>query len=129
MHIEHIAIWTLDLERLKDFYVRYFKAQCNQKYTNVARGFSSNFLAFTSGTRLEIMHMATIPRTDNDPIQQATGLTHLAFSLGSKEAVDAMTNRLIADGYPLITAPHTTGDGYYESGIFDPDGNRLELTV
>lgn len=128
MHIEHIAIWTPHLERLKDFYIRYFGAQANQKYTN-PRGFSSYFLRFDDGARLEIMHMAAIPRTENDPIQQATGLTHLAFSLGSQEAVDSLTSRLIADGYSLISAPHTTGDGYYESGILDPDGNRLELTA
>ena len=129
MHIDHIAIWTTHPERLKDFYIRYFGAQASQKYTNATRGFSSYFLRFSSGTRLEIMHMAEIPASQIDPIQQTTGLTHLAFSLGSKEAVDSLTSRLIADGYPLISAPHTTGDGYYESGILDPDGNRLELTV
>ena len=32
------------------------------------------------------------------------------------------------DGYPVISGPRVTGDGYYESCILDPEGNRIEIT-
>lgn len=127
MKIEHVALYTPDLERSKNFYVRYFEAQAGAKYTNPAKGFTSYFLSFVSGARLEIMHKASIPATQTDPYLQATGLTHLAFRLESKESVDSLTARLTADGFTLVSPPRTSGDGYYESVILDPDGNRLEL--
>ncbi|MDJ0832541.1 MAG: VOC family protein [Gammaproteobacteria bacterium] len=128
MQIEHIAIWTKDLETLKDFYIKYFGARANNKYTNTNKGFESYFLSFDSGARLEIMQMATIPDNKNDPIKQATGLIHFAMSVGARQAVDDLTARLVADGYALIDGPRTTGDGYYESVILDPEGNRIEIT-
>jgi lactoylglutathione lyase len=55
-------------------------------------------------------------------------LIHLAFSTGSKEKVDALTERLRNDGFEIIGAPRTTGDGYYESVILDPENNIIEIT-
>lgn len=129
MHIEHIAIWTQDLERLKSFYEIYFAAQAGPKYTNPAKQFESYFLRFASGARLELMYRPDIPATQDDPMTQFTGYIHLAMSVGSEAAVDALTERLRADGYPVLDGPRRTGDGYYESVILDPDGNRIEVTV
>ena len=55
MKIEHIAIWTKEIEMLRGFYEKYFDAQSNDKYTNPKKGFSSYFLSFDSGARIEIM--------------------------------------------------------------------------
>lgn len=129
MKIEHIAIWASDLEAIKDFYERYFAAVSNDKYVNESKAFASYFLTFSNGARLEIMQMASIPRTKNDPETQATGLAHFAFSLGSKACVDELTARLKADGYTVVDGPRNTGDGYYESAVLDPENNRIELTV
>ena len=129
MRIEHIAIWTHDLERLRAFYERYFGAVAGALYRNEEHGFASYFLSFADGARLELMSMATIPESRNDPLRQVTGLIHVAISLGSGEAVDRLTDRLRADGYRVLDGPRRTGDGYYESTVLDPDGNRLELTV
>jgi lactoylglutathione lyase len=129
MHIEHAAIWTERLEALKAFYETYFEAQAGPKYTNPAKGFESYFLRFASGARLELMQMPGIPLTRNDPRAQFTGLIHLAFAVGSIEAVDALTARLQADGYAVVDGPRHTGDGYYESAVLDPDGNRIEIMV
>ncbi len=96
MKIEHVAIWTRDLERLADFYVKYFNAARGDLYTNAAKGFTSRFLKFQSGARLEIMRMDSVPDTKNDPRAQFTGLIHLAISTGSAETVDALTARLKA---------------------------------
>jgi lactoylglutathione lyase len=127
--IEHVAIWTKDLERLKDFYVEFFGGQPNDKYVNPRSGFESYFLTFESGARLELMQMANIPLVRPDPIVQGQGLTHLAFSVGSREEVDQLTGRLRERGYRIVGEPRTTGDGYYESVALDPDGNRVEITV
>ena len=128
MQIEHIAIWTKDIERLKAFYERYFEAQANRKYINPARQFESYFLTFAAGARLELMHLPSIPESRDNREAQFTGYIHLAISVGSKEQVDALTDRLRQDGYRIVGDPRTTGDGYYESVVFDPDGNRIEIT-
>jgi lactoylglutathione lyase len=129
MHIEHIAIWTRDLEGLKGFYETYFQARAGARYTNPAKGFESYFLTFASGARLELMHMPAIPASLDDPRLQFTGYIHLAVSVGSPAAVDELTARLARDGYPVLDGPRRTGDGYYESCVLDPDGNRVEITI
>ncbi|PWK26485.1 lactoylglutathione lyase [Arcicella aurantiaca] len=128
MHIEHIAIWTKQLETLKDFYVKYFNAVPNEKYINPKKGFSSYFLSFGDGCRLEIMEKASIPLNINNPYDEYTGLIHFAMSVGSKEKVDEMTEIFRKDGFEIVGEPRTTGDGYYESVILDPDKNRIEIT-
>ena len=129
MRIEHLAIWTKDLERLKAFYIHYFGATAGEKYENKHKQFQSYFLTFESGARLELMYRPDIPETLNDPVRQFFGLIHVAFSVGSKEQVDALTARLKQDGYPVLDGPRQTGDGYYESCVLDADGNRLEITA
>ena len=129
MRIEHIAIWTHDLERLRHFYETYFGATANAKYVNPRKQFESYFLTFADGARLELMQRPDVPSSKNEVEQQFTGYIHLAYSTGSREAVDALTERLRADGYRILDGPRTTGDGYYESTTLDPDGNRIEITV
>lgn len=129
MRIEHVAIWTRDLERLREFYERSFGARAGERYERPAHGYASYFLAFDSGARLELMAMESIPDSRDDPFTQAQGLIHFAVSLGSEAAVDELTARLAAEGVRVLDGPRRTGDGYYESTVLDPDGNRLELTV
>ena len=129
MKIEHIAIWAEDIEKLKNFYEKYFGATSNDKYTNYDKNFSSYFLSFDSGSRLEIMQMPSVPETANDPYEQFTGLIHIAISVGSVEKVDFLTSKLIQDGYEVLDGPKKTGDGYYESVVLDPEKNRVEITV
>ena len=128
MHIEHIAIWAKDLERLKSFYETYFQATVGEKYVNPRKQFESYFLAFANGARLELMHKLDIPASLNDAERQFTGYIHLAFSVGSTGEVDALTERLRRDGYQVVDGPRRTGDGYYESVVLDPEGNRVEIT-
>jgi lactoylglutathione lyase len=129
MRIEHIAIWTHDLERLRHFYETYFGATANAKYVNPRKQFESYFLTFADGARLELMQRPDMPVSKNDVDQQFTGYIHIAFSIGSRAAVDALTERLRTGGYRILDGPRTTGDGYYESTTLDPDGNRIEMTV
>lgn len=129
MSIEHLAIWVTDLEKMRHFYETYFDASSNEKYVNHQKGFSSYFLSFESGCRLEIMHMASIPPNRNQVGSQSLGLIHFAISTGSKEKVDQLTEQLRKDGYQVVGEPRTTGDGYYESVVFDPENNRIEITV
>jgi len=129
MHIEHIAVWKGDIERLRAFYERYFGAVSGARYVNPAKGFQSCFLAFTSGARLQIMQMPGIPRPRNDVRTPCTGYIHLALATGSHEGVDTLTAQLRAEGHPVLDGPRATGDGYYESTVLDPDGNRIEVTI
>ena len=128
MRIEHVAMWCRDLETLRAFYVKYFDAQSNRKYVNENTGFSSYFLRFSSGARLELMQLNTISESNADPHLQVTGLAHLAISVGSKDSVDEMTRNLADAGYAVLKKPHMTGDGYYESVVLDPENNRIEIT-
>jgi lactoylglutathione lyase len=57
MTLEHVAIWTNDIERLKEYYTKYFQATSNDKYINHSKKSESYFLAFKSGARLELMKM------------------------------------------------------------------------
>ena len=123
--ITHAAVYTPDLERSKAFYMKYFNAESNAKYEN-SKGFSSYFLTFSEGARLEIMsHTELLHR---EALDKVTGINHLAFSVGSKENVITLTERIINDGYELLSPPRSTGDGYFESCVADPDGNRIEIT-
>jgi len=128
MKIEHIAIWVEDLEEMQDFYMRYFNAKSNNLYHNPRKEFKSYFLTFDSGARIELMHKPRLQKISN-PSDAIMGYAHFAMSLGSAQQVDDLTERLRIDGYTILGEPRTTGDGYYESVIQDPEGNRIELTV
>lgn len=127
MKIEHIAIWTKDLEKMKCFYLKYFKLTSSEKYFNPKKKFSSYFLSFENGARIELMHRPDISEF-LDQSTQKFGLTHFAISVGSKESVDDMTDLIRKNGYKIVGEPRVTGDGYYESVIEDPEGNLIELT-
>ena len=129
MRIEHLALWTTDLDRSVAFYVTYFGAVAGDLYHNEKKGFASRFLSFGDGARLEVMTTTTLAPLEAEPGAQRMGLTHFAVSLGSEAAVEALTERMRADGFPILDGPRRTGDGYYESVTLDPDGNRIELTV
>ncbi len=129
MKIEHLAIWVDDLERMKAFYVNYFGMTSGEKYTNPVKQYSSFFLQFgDSATRIEIMQRPDIhPYSGQRGFQK--GLAHFAISVGEKKKVDDVTELLRKDGYTLFSEARTTGDGYYESVVLDPEGNYLEITV
>jgi lactoylglutathione lyase len=125
--IEHIALWTTDIERCKAFYASYFGATPGAHYRNAAKGFESCFLSLADGARIEFMKTTTLDPVAIGPGAQRMGLTHFAVSLGSSPLVDALTKRLRDDGYQVLDGPRRTGDGYYESVVLDPDGNRVEI--
>ena len=127
MKIEHIAMYVNDLEAARDFFVRYFGGHANAGYHNRTTGFRSYFISFDGGARLEIMNKPEM--TDDGKTLNRTGYAHVAFSVGSREKVDALTERLRADGYTVISGPRTTGDGYYESCVVAIEDNQVEVTV
>lgn len=128
MKIEHIAIWSTDIKRLRDFYIKHFNAIANDGYENTNTGLKSYFLSFEDGARLEIMNMDGILCLD-ESVKQYLGYCHLAISVGTMFKVMKLTKELKEDGYEVIGEPRTTGDGYFESVVLDPDGNRIEITV
>lgn len=128
MKIDHIAIWAKDIEVLRKFYMQYFNMSCNDKYVNPKKKFSSYFLSFDDGgARIEIMN---IPCKDAPASRgDLKGLAHFAISVGNKKNVDDMATRFKKDGVTILSAPRTTGDGYYECAIADPEGNYVEITA
>jgi lactoylglutathione lyase len=129
MHIGHIAIWTNHLERMREFYEKYFQARAGSKYQNVVKQYESYFLSFTSGAQLELMSHPGITEIKMGAEKKFEGYAHVCIACGSKECVDDLTERIRKDGYHVVGGPRLTGDGYYESVILDPDGNRVEITV
>ena len=127
MKIEHLAIWVEDLEKMKNFYIKYFNMKCSEKYINNKNSFSSYFLSFDSGARIELMYRPDISEQIENK-GRINGLTHIAISVGNKEKVNQLTDLIRNKGYKIIGEPRTTGDGYYESVIADPEGNHIELT-
>ena len=130
MKLEHVAIWTDDIEKLKAYYTKYFEGVPNEKYTNEGNQFQSYFLTFKSGARLEIMSMPIIPANTNDTVKtQHKGIIHLAFGVDTVKDVEEKASQLRADGFPILSGPRITGDGYFEFETLDLDNNRLEVTT
>ena len=127
MKIEHIAIYVNDLEEARKFFIKYLGAKSNDGYHNLKTNFRSYFLSFDDGARLELMNKPEMP--DQPKNLARTGYAHIAFSVGGKEKVDALTARLKDGGYDVISGPRITGDGYYESCIVVIEGNQIEITV
>jgi Lactoylglutathione lyase and related lyases len=124
MKIHHVAIWVKDLEGMRNFYLKYFDCQSGERYENPTKGFSSFFIRFDDRACIELMHRNDISKNSS---WDAFGWTHLAIQVGSKAEVDRMTRRFEEDGLTIESLPRVTGDGYYESVILDPEGNRIEL--
>ena len=127
MKLDHVALYVNDLEAMRGFYERYFGAVANAKYHNPKTGLETYFLSFEGGARMEIMARPEVVAGTAAPY--AAGYTHLAFTLGAKEQVDALTDKLERDGFTVASRPRTTGDGYYESCVLDPEGNQVELVA
>ncbi|EMS33965.1 Lactoylglutathione lyase [Mariniradius saccharolyticus AK6] len=127
MKINHVAIWTANLELLKDFYCLWLNAQAGPIYLNPKKGFSSYFLRFNSGARLELMHSMHL-KTDLRPRESIyAGYAHLSLEVGNVAEVNLFAQRLKQGGLPILDGPRWTGDGYYEFVTEDPEGNRIEL--
>ncbi len=124
MHIDHIAIWTEDLEKEKEFFLKYFDCSAGTKYVNPLKKFSSYFISFSGGARIELMKKDDMKGIRN---VETVGITHLAINVGSMEKVDHLTALLEENGFEIKGRPRITGDGYYESVIIDPEGNVIEL--
>jgi lactoylglutathione lyase len=143
MRLEHIAIWTPDLQRLRTFYERYFDARANDLYRSRTRaGYSSHFMTLPDGGgRIELMTVADLASAGSTPEETragrsgdvpgvgGVGYAHLAISVGSRLAVEELTARMRADGVRVVSEPRETGDGYYEAVIADPDGNLVEISA
>lgn len=152
MKIEHIAIWVKDIGKVCEFYRKYFGGNIHPLYHNPKKQFTSRFVTFEDGARLEVMNnpnVGTLTKSksdmlmlDHDGVQapprdtrhrmfhvEHFGIAHLSFSVGSKEKVDLLTKEMSEDGVAIVGEPRTTGDGYYESVVLDPEGNRIEITI
>lgn len=128
MKIEHIAIWVRNLNAQISFYQKWFRAIPGDIYQNPAKKFTSCFLTLNGEARLELMHHEDI--ADKPEFgKEIFGWAHLAISVGSKTDVDFLTQEMEQAGIKIVSRPRTTGDGYYESVIRDPEENLVEITI
>ena len=126
MRIEHAALFVNDLEAARDFFTTYLSGKSNDGYHNPRTDFRSYFICFDDGARLELMTKPGM--VDQEKLLNRTGYAHIAFSVGSKERVDELTEELRTAGFEVVSGPRTTGDGYYESCIVAIEGNQIEIT-
>jgi len=124
--IDHLALWVQDLERMRAFYVAVLGGQSGERYENINTGFTSYFISFGDGCRMELMQR---PGLGEKAPGQVPGYAHVAIALGARPAVDAAVLELRNKGVTVESGPRVTGDGYYEAVILDPEGNRIELTA
>lgn len=128
MRLDHLAIWVDDLEAMREFYLRYFDVVSGSRYSNPSKGYTSYFLTFSGGGgRIELMRRPDIAENTNTPRAMVKGLAHISVTVGGKDRVDALTERFRNDGFVIASEPRTTGDGYYESAVLDPEGNQIEI--
>jgi len=128
MKIDHIAIWTKHIEKMRHFYESYFQGKAGEKYLNPRKNFESYFIEFDGGSKLELMEKLEVDSKIHDDMEDYLGITHFAISTGSSEKVNQLTERIRNDGYKIIGEPRMTGDGCYESVVLDPEGNKVEIT-
>lgn len=124
MQIDHVAIWTDDLEKEKNFYLEYFDCKASNKYENPRKQFSSYFLRFPDGARIELMKRNDVTGKENN---DKLGFAHIAISVGTRDKVNSLTEKLEKDGFIIDSRPRITGDGCYESVILDPENNKIEI--
>ena len=130
MKIEHIAIWVKDIDKVCEFYRKYFGGNIQPLYHNPIKQFTSRFVTFEDGARLEVMNNPNVGTLTESMFHvEHLGIAHISFSVGSKEKVDFLTKEMSADGVTIVGEPRTTGDGYYESVVLDPESNRIEITI
>ena len=125
MEINHIALYVNNLEIMRSFYEKYFNAKSNKLYHNQKTGLKTHFLDFSNGCRIEIMTKENLNKIEKE--LNNIGYIHIAISVGSRSKVNELTKQLENDGYKIISQPRITGDGYYESCIFDPENNQIEI--
>jgi len=126
VRIDHVGVWVRDIDVVAAFYEKYFSAHVGALYENPRKGFTSRFLEFTGGARLELM---TRDDVSTQPAGEQLGLAHVAIVVGGEAVVDSMAARLAADGHEALSGPRRTGDGYYECVVCDPEGNRVEIAA
>ena len=127
MKIAYVSIYVNDLEKMKDFFVKYFKATVTDKYENFQTGYAYCYLKFDEGSRISLVsgsNMVERPKQEN-----LKGLNRFAIAVESKEEVQAITDQIAKDGYQVVNGFRRSGYGEYESRILDPEGNELEITT
>jgi len=75
------------------------------------------------------MRTTSLAPEPHAPGSERMGLTHLALKLDPAATVDRVTADIRAAGHGVLDGPRRTGDGYYESVVLDPEGNRVELVA
>lgn len=127
MKLDHIALWTKQIEVMVDFYEKYFDGKADEMYVDEEENISCCYIIFTEGSKLELIQGPDIYEREHKITDRVLGYTHLAFDVGSKEKVDEITEKIEKDGYQVEKRPAFIVEWFYESAIIDPEGNIIEI--
>lgn len=127
MRIQHVALWTRDIEAAARFWADHFGARVGDRYESARRpGFVSRFVRLEGGAAIELMTGPWLAAAE--PELEREGWAHIAVTVGSREMVRSLAERLQAAGL-LVSAPRLTGDGFFEAVARTPDGALVEITA
>jgi lactoylglutathione lyase len=114
--IEHVAVFSSDTAKLKDWYIKMFdfkQVHDNQKGTYFLKAQNGFLIEFITSDKGDIPQGHTL-----------RGLRHIAISVDDFEE---MTAKLQAEGVNVVIEPEITDKGVGKFFFRDPDGNVLHL--
>jgi catechol 2,3-dioxygenase-like lactoylglutathione lyase family enzyme len=115
--IEHVAIFTHEIDVLKDFYVEYFAMRVVLDNTGApVRGY---FLADSRGVVLEL-----IERPAEVAAVSTRYVVHIAFWVDDYAAAK---ERLSAGGFSFEADTEVLTEGFRTGFFADPAGNRTQI--
>ncbi|MBN1499819.1 MAG: VOC family protein [Spirochaetes bacterium] len=122
MKLHHTAFWTGDLERLENFYIKYFGGKVLFRHS--INDFKCTFMEIAGSFKIEIMTRTDISGHAAD---ERIGYSHLSIEVESREKVNELTDFFMKENVKILKNREQYDDGFYESSVCDPDGNIIEL--
>lgn len=119
----HVALLVRDVDKTADFYIKYCKLKVLERRVDPNTGYRVIWM----GKNLNFVIVAF--EAENKPIQSTTKpLSHLGFSLSSREEVNQITEIAKNEGLLNYGPAFIDKDVGYICEILDPDGNSVEFS-
>ena len=127
MRIATISMNVTDLNKVKDFYAKYFGAKVDDKYENFRTGYTYCFLSFDNGARLLLVSGSNI--VDRKREDNVAGFSRISIAVDGADKVQELATQIARDGFQIVSGFRMNGYGEYESRVLDPEGNEVEIVT